>query len=295
MQRVLIISTQYTQTQHIKSILHRHRDMFQICSTADNSVLGMSLIEATQPDLVIMPVHMNFWNAEDLINYLLPRGICPTFVLLLDEGEPNVSAAAVTKVASILPSSMPTDMMLIRALLDASERQNQEQVDQQTYGNSVQHSLEVLELLMGLSPLQTREAQQKFGRLRVGNRDCWLLLGAPQKESEDDFSFFLQIDRLNEMLPRLSELLEPLGHSEVCIYQEENLCILLAEGQPAEPDWEEWILKINQLLAEYDVAQLKFEISDMPQPLSNWHGQCRELLQVRKARFFFSPPPNASE
>lgn len=292
MSRVLIISTLYSQMQHIKSILQRHRDTFRICGTADNSVLGMSLIESTQPDLVVMPVHMNFWNAEDLINYLLPRGICPTFVLLLDEGDPTVSATAATKVSCILPSSMPSDMVLVRALMDASERQTRERADLQLHrqeNDAVQHSLEVMELIMGLSPLQTREAQQKFGRLRVGNRDCWLLLGSMRAEEESDFHFFLQIDMLNDMFRSLTELLEPLGACEICIYQESNLCILLEEGQPLEPDWEIWVQNINRLLGKFGVPTLVFDISDMPLPLNRWHSQCRELIQMRKARFFFSP------
>ena len=70
---VLMISTQYSQIQYLRGILQKYPDKFQLGGTADNSVLGMSLIESTQPDLVIMPAYMNFWNAEDLINYLLPR------------------------------------------------------------------------------------------------------------------------------------------------------------------------------------------------------------------------------
>lgn len=85
--QVLIISSLYSQTQHLRRILLGQAGHIQLCGTADNSVLGMSLIESLHPDVVIMPVHMTFWNPEDLINYLLPRGICPRFVLLSDGSE----------------------------------------------------------------------------------------------------------------------------------------------------------------------------------------------------------------
>lgn len=90
MKSILIISTTYSQSQHIKTLLLRHTDQFQIVGTADNSVLGMSMIESSRPDIVIMPSYMNFWNAEDLINYLLPRGISPQFILMQEEDEPRL-------------------------------------------------------------------------------------------------------------------------------------------------------------------------------------------------------------
>jgi len=66
--QVLIISSLYSQTQHLRRILLGQAGHIQLCGTADNSVLGMSLIESLHPDVVIMPVHMTFWNPEDLIN-----------------------------------------------------------------------------------------------------------------------------------------------------------------------------------------------------------------------------------
>lgn len=90
--QVLIISSLYSQTQHLRRILLGQAGHIQLCGTADNSVLGMSLIESLHPDVVIMPVHMTFWNPEDLINYLLPRGICPRFVLLSDGSEAVIEA-----------------------------------------------------------------------------------------------------------------------------------------------------------------------------------------------------------
>lgn len=98
--QVLIISSLYSQTQHLRRILLGQAGHIQLCGTADNSVLGMSLIESLHPDVVIMPVHMTFWNPEDLINYLLPRGICPRFVLLSDGSEAVIEGAAAVKVRS---------------------------------------------------------------------------------------------------------------------------------------------------------------------------------------------------
>ena len=34
---------------------------------------------------------------------------------------------------------------------------------------------------------------------------------------------------------------------------------------------------------------MTFDISDVPLPLPQWHSQCRQLLELRKQRFFFSP------
>ena len=101
--QVLIISSLYSQTQHLRRILLGQAGHIQLCGTADNSVLGMSLIESLHPDVVIMPVHMTFWNPEDLINYLLPRGICPRFVLLSDGAEAVIEGAAAVKVQQLLP------------------------------------------------------------------------------------------------------------------------------------------------------------------------------------------------
>ena len=113
--QVLIISSLYSQTQHLRRILLGQAGRMQLCGTADNSVLGMSLIESLHPDVVIMPVHMTFWNPEDLINYLLPRGICPRFVLLSDESEAVIEGAAAVKVQQLLPDAMPSDAMLLHA------------------------------------------------------------------------------------------------------------------------------------------------------------------------------------
>ena len=291
MKRVLIISSAYSQMQHIRQILLRNSDSFLICGTADNSVLGMSLIESTHPDLVVMPVHMNFWNAEDLINYLIPRGICPMFVLLMDENEPFIGETAQTKISAILPDALPTDSMLLHALNEGHDTQ-EPVTSQQAYrmkNSFVEHSMEVMELLMGLSPLKTREAQQKFGRLRVGNQNCWIILGAPWPEQAEEFLLLSRLELANSLFEKIPHLLAPLGNSEVCVYRESNLCILLAGGQPAEPEWDVWVVELNRLLAELDVPQMVFEISDMPMPMESWSSQCRDLLQQRQKRFFFSP------
>ena len=117
--QVLIISSLYSQTQHLRRILLGQAGHIQLCGTADNSVLGMSLIESLHPDVVIMPVHMTFWNPEDLINYLLPRGICPRFVLLSDGAEAVIEGAAAVKVQQLLPDAMPSDAMLLHAVEEA--------------------------------------------------------------------------------------------------------------------------------------------------------------------------------
>ena len=67
MKRILIISYQYSQVQQLRAALDQRPEAYQMCGLADNSVLGMNLIESTEPDVVIMPARMNFWGAEDLI------------------------------------------------------------------------------------------------------------------------------------------------------------------------------------------------------------------------------------
>ena len=177
--QVLIISSLYSQTQHLRRILLGQAGHIQLCGTADNSVLGMSLIESLHPDVVIMPVHMTFWNPEDLINYLLPRGICPRFVLLSDGSEAVIEGAAAVKVQQLLPDAMPSDAMPLHAVEEAGRLQKHETGAVRPPENEyVQHSLEVMELLMGLVPVGTGSAQQQFGRLHVGSQECWILLGS---------------------------------------------------------------------------------------------------------------------
>ena len=174
--QVLIISSLYSQTQHLRRILGQAGHI-QLCGTADNSVLGMSLIESLHPDVVIMPVHMTFWNPEDLINYLLPRGICPRFVLLSDGSEAVIEGAAAVKVQQLLPDAMPSDAMLLHAVEEAGRLQKHETGAVRPPENEyVQHSLEVMSW-MGLAPVGTGSAQQQFGRLH-GQPGLLILLGS---------------------------------------------------------------------------------------------------------------------
>ncbi len=293
MKSILIISTTYAQLQQIRTLLLQYPEQYQIAGTADNSVLGMSMIESLRPDVVIMPTYMNFWNAEDLINYLLPRGIAPQFILMQDEAELPLGGAAATQVAALLPESPPTGAQLLAALQAAEryqERSRRAAGEPCSYHPAIQHSLEVMELLMGLTPLRTGAAQMEFGRLRVGREDCWLLLCAPARAEEAQFNFFAQFENLEQIFERLSRFLEPLGRSEICIYRESNLCILLAGGQREEPAWDMLARSLNRFLSPFGVPELLFEISDFPLPLERWHSQCRELLELRQARFFHSPP-----
>lgn len=291
MVQVLIISSRYTQTQHLRRVLLDHADRVQLCGTADNSVLGMSLIESLHPDVVIMPVHMTFWNPEDLINYLLPRGICPMFVLLPDGTDTTIEGAAAVKIQQILPTSMPSGTVLLRAIEEAWQTQTHETgAARPAAGNGyVQHSLEIMELLMGLVPVGTGSAQQQFGRLHVGSQECWLLLGS-RPDGQQSLGFSSDYAALESFFSDLTDLLQPLGNTDICIYREQNLCILLAGGQDAEPEWALWAGRINALAARHALAPMVFDISDVPLPLSQWHNQCRLLLELRQQRFFFSPP-----
>jgi AraC-like DNA-binding protein/DNA-binding NarL/FixJ family response regulator len=290
---VLVILPLHSLAQHIKTILLRYPERFRIVGTADNSVLGMSMIESSRPDVVIMPVYMNFWNAEDLINYLLPRGAAPAFVLLEEEAEAFPPGTAAAQVAAVLPTHVPTERQLLKALdkVDAlQERRKASLAQAPPHNQTIQHSLEVMELLMGLTPLHTGAAQMEFGRLRVGKRRCWLLLCAPRPMEHTGFSFFSQLDDLGAILEGLHTFLEPLGCSEVCVYRESNLCILLASGQAKEPDWDKLCPSLNAFLHSMGIPELLFEISDTPLPLERWHEQCQELLRLRENRFFYSPP-----
>ena len=292
MRSVLIISLTYSLTQHLKLLLQRHSQRYTLVGTADNSVLGMSMIESFQPDIVIMPTYMTFWNAEDLINYLLPGGSAPQFILLQEESEPPLSGTAATQVAATLPEGLVTEAQLLRALEAVEDKLGRELSSggHLPYRPGIQHSLEVMELLSGLLPPRIGAAQRQFGRLRVGQADCWLLVGAPWQAEESPFHFFSQSGDLEYVFEKLSRILAPLGKSELCIYRESNLCILLADGQSAEPDWWEVCARINGFLQEVGIPPLLFEISDVPLPLERWHNECHGLLQLRQNRFFYSPP-----
>ena len=293
MDTILSISPVYSQTQHIKDVLQPYGGQYQVIGTVDNSVLGMSLIEASRPDYVIMPAYMSFWNAEDLISHLLPRGITPAFIILHDGGHFRLEGTVAPQVSVVLPEEYPSEESLLMALRTAPVQFAPASIRSSgppQYNATIQHSLEVMELLMGLVPLQTGEAQKHFGRLRVGDNDCWLLLGAPPATAGEQMNLFSQIENLEAVFSQLSVLLAPLGKNEVCVYRESNLCILLAGGQRREPDWPRLIQRVNQTLPRFGVSQMQFEISDAPLPLERWPGQCQELLRLRQIRFFCSPP-----
>lgn len=293
MKRILIISSSHTLMLNIKAAIQGHPNEYAICGIADNSVLGMNLIESTNPDLVFMPVHMDFWSAEDLINHLMTKSHCPVFILLsLGEDVSNISTAASVKIGAVLPQKQFSEEDVLQSLNKAVQFQDNELPvpnNRLQNSNAIQHSLEVMELIMGLSPFQTQEAQQEYGRLRVGKRNCWLLLGSFQESQQEDFDFLQNMEVLENLLQSLSHLLRPLGACEVCIYQEKNLCILLEESQKEEPEWEPWLQKINLQLDLLGIPPLLFEISDTPLSLSQWRRQCRELLKLREIRFFYSP------
>ena len=60
---------------------------------------------------------------------------------------------------------------------------------------------------------------------------------------------------LESFFAELTELLRPLGNTDSCIYRDQNLCILLAGGQDAEPDWALWAGKINALAAHHALGR----------------------------------------
>ena len=55
---------------------------FEVVGRAENSVVGMNMIQQLKPHIVIMPQYMVFWNAEDLINRLTQRGIRAQLILV---------------------------------------------------------------------------------------------------------------------------------------------------------------------------------------------------------------------
>ena len=79
----------------------------------------------------------------------------------------------------ITDSTYHTTETLLHAVEEAGRLQKHETGAVRPPENEyVQHSLEVMELLMGLVPVGTGSAQQQFGRLHVGSQDCWILLGS---------------------------------------------------------------------------------------------------------------------
>lgn len=231
--QVLIISSLYSQTQHLRRILLGQAGHIQLCGTADNSVLGMSLIESLHPDVVIMPVHMTFWNPEDLINYLLPRGICPRFVLLSDGSEAVIEGAAAVKVQQLLPDAMPSDAMLLHAVEEAGRLQKHETGAVRPPENEyVQHSLEVMELLMGLVPVGTGSAAAAVRAAARGQPGLLDPARLPAGRAAGAGPF-LRLCRAGIVFCGADRAASPLGNTDICIYRDQNLCILLAGGQDA--------------------------------------------------------------
>ena len=205
----------------------------QLCGTADNSVLGMSLIEPLHPDVVIMPVHMTFWNgvissiicsARDL------PALCPAVRRVGRRGR------GCGQVQQLLPDAMPSDAMLLHAVEEAGRLQKHETGAVRPPENEyVQHSLEVMELLMGLVPVGTGSRSSSSGGC-VGSQDCWILLG-PSRTGSRGRAFPSDYAALESFFAELTELLRPLGNTDICIYRDQNLCILLAGGQMRSRDW----------------------------------------------------------
>ncbi|HHX37845.1 MAG TPA: hypothetical protein GX717_07685, partial [Clostridiaceae bacterium] len=253
----------------------------------------MNLIESSEPDIVIMPLYMKFWNAEDLIRHLLLRGSCPQFILVSNESAPNIGYSATEKVACIFTEEELTTENLINAISDIGT-----QVEDDVYAFEkkqfprVQHSLELMELLTDLGSFRFNEAQSHFGRLKVGTTNCWLLLGAPMDENYDlrDFNFFTHISSLEEAFENIINDLESITPIEISVYRENNLCILLEENASVAFSWNHIISVINQNLNQAKLPSLLFELSDRPAPLEQWSILCKTLMRLRDIRFFYSPP-----
>lgn len=75
---------------------------------------------------------------------------------------------------------------------------------------------------MGLVPVGTGSAQQQFGRLHVGSQDCWILLGS-QPDGQPGPGLSSDYAALESFFAELTELLRPLGNTDICIYREQNL------------------------------------------------------------------------
>ena len=283
--QVLIISSLYSQTQHLRRILLGQAGHIQLCGTADNSVLGMSLIESLHPDVVIMPVHMTFWNPEDLINYLLPRGICPRFVLLSDGAEAVIEGAAAVKVQQLLPDAMPSDAMLLHAVeggrTPAKARNGRSPAPgkricpAQSGGHGAadgpcagRHGV----CAAAVRPAACRQPRMlDFARLPTGSRLFLRLCRAG--------IVLFRIDCASSSAWKYGYLYLPRSESvhSACRRAGRRAGLELLAGQ------------INALAAQHALGQMTFDISDVPLPLPQWHSQCRQLLELRKQRFFFSP------
>lgn len=170
---VLVILPLHSLAQHIKTILLRYPERFRIVGTADNSVLGMSMIESSRPDVVIMPVYMSFWNAEDLINYLLPRGAAPAFVLLEEEAEAFPPGTAAAQVAAVLPTHVPTERQLLKALDKVDALQERRKASLAQAPPHLQNAEE------GLSSLQFTSVSDAFSAFQALFLNLFSQMGDP--------------------------------------------------------------------------------------------------------------------
>ncbi len=288
MLNILLITNLYSDTDTLRQIIGSRSDRYSVSGIASNSVAGMPLIESVRPDVVIMPAFMTFWNASDLISNLLIRGICPLFILISEDGGLSYGSAIDSKIVSIISPEIEGSSVL--AALEKAERMQDAAAPQQKNSQHEQilrHSMDVMNLLTGMIPLSLAELQMEYNRLRVGRQDCWIILAAPEITDQSN-SLLYRIDTLADLFLKLFQTLDDFGDAELCVYQEKNLCILLANDS-TEPDWGVLIQKVSRDLASFGLAPYVFQLSDNPLPLAGWHDACQNLLSLRSKRYFFSP------
>lgn len=288
MLNILIISTRYADADRIRSVIRKHGERYALCGMSSNSVSGMSLVESLLPDVVVMPSMMTFWNASDLINSLTVRGFCPLFILLDDHGDTGSDLAHDAQVVAVLPQMSYSDKELLFALADAESKlarmaAPKEEAEQ---AQLIQHSIDVSGFVSGMLSRSAAKIQTEYGQLHVGNADCWVLMATPEVQ-EYSATLFLQIDRLGDLLEAFHEVLRSYGKAEVCIHHENNLCILLAAKE--EPDWQELVQKLSDVLAPKRPERYSFQISDKALPGDAWPDACRELVSLAEKRFFYAP------
>ena len=294
MQTVLAIIPKRSLMNRVVRCLDKYPDRFTLIAQADNSVVGMTLLEDLAPDYVIIVSYMPFWNAQDIINYAILRGNAPQFILLqnykfslAEEPEGNKRY-----VSAVLFGDSFTDSQLIQALSEPSGGERcQGGVSAQLPSSAelhpnIEHSMNTMAILMGLVSRSNSVAQAKYGRLNVGMDDCWIVLGHSGTR-DDNFSFFQHPDNLERLFADIKEELESYGPLEVSIYREDNLCVLINGQQDnTPPDWKALCSRVNDCLERNHFERFFFEISDEPISFEEWNAHCQGLMELRNYRFF---------
>lgn len=293
MDRILIISPAYSQVQYLKEFLEGLTDSYTLCGIADNSVLGMGMLPDLKPEIVIMPLYLPFWNAEDLITSIINKDYCPTFLLLSPSGRGNIDKTASQVISDILPSAYPTKELFTNALAKASAKHMRDKEKKFTRSSTaLEHSVRLMQIVLGMASVPEEFSdndvlQDISDVFNYNPYGFWLIIGSEISDSSTAALFNIS-SGYDHLIMQLKKVLLPFGKSESCLVNS-SLIIVLSTKENIRPDWETILFNINNVFRKMDFPALQYVVSDNPIIPKDLPSEYRSLTEVDKSRFFYSP------